>query len=526
MQLLALLLGLAIAIAGLRFSGRYFVFGTARMVERDLRERLYAHLQTLSAAFYGRKKVGDLMAHATNDVNAIRALAGEGVMAGLDGPFYIVCVLSVMLALDWKLTLFALAPLPLIAFITGKLGQQVHSRYKTVQEAFSELSDHAQEAIAGIRIVKGFGQEQAEIGRFARVADTYRRRFMGTERFHSAFDPVIAILVGASTAITLGYGGGLVKDGTLTLGTLVTFLGWLHMLAWPMLAVSWSYNLVQRAKASMARLRELFGERPDVADGPDALPLATQVRGAIEVRDLTFSYDGTRNVLQNVSFDLAPGQVLGIVGRTGSGNTTRASLLMRFYEPPRGTVFLDGVDIRDLAVADLRKAVGFVPQDGFLFSRTLEQNVDFGDTLRGGLAVQDALRVAAIDDEVQALPAGRATILGERGVTLSGGQRQRVAIARALVQESPLLLLDDSLSAVDAQTEVRIMGELRRFSRGRTAVLIAHRLSVVRHADHIVVLDGGRIVEQGRHAALVTRDGPYARMWRQQQLEAALEAES
>lgn len=528
LQFIGFLLGLSLVVALFRYLWRFFVFGTARMVERDLRDRLYAHLQTLSASFYGRRKVGDLMAHATNDVNAVRALAAEGVMAGLDGPIYIVCVVSVMLALDWKLTLAALAPLPFIALITGRLGQQMHVRYKAVQESFSNLSDRAQEAIAGVRIVKGFAQEQPEISRFADAARTYRSRYMAMERVHSAFDPVMGILAGASTAITLGYGGYLVSLGHITLGNLVTFLGWLHMLTWPMLALSWAYNLLQRATASMARLQELFDARPDVEDAPDAVSLpAASVRGALEIRGLSFAYNADRPaVLQGVELRLEPGQVLGVVGRTGAGKTTLGALLMRFHEPPEGTLFLDGVDIRRIKVADLRAAIGYVPQDGFLFSRTLEQNVDFGSELRGTEAVLEALRLAAIEAEVAALPDGHGTILGERGVTLSGGQRQRVSTARALVQEPPILVLDDCLSAVDAETEAKILQALRRYMRGRTTILVAHRLSIVRQADHIVVIDQGRIAEQGTHEHLVRLGGEYARMWRQQQLEAAIAAEA
>jgi ATP-binding cassette subfamily B protein len=515
-----LLLTIALCIAFFRFGWRYFVFGTARMVERNLRNRLYAHLQSLSARFFGRRKVGDLMAHATNDVMAVRAVAGEGVMAGLDGPIYIVCVLSVMLALDWRLTLAALAPLPLIAWISARLGHQVHLRYKGVQDAFSLLSDRAQEAISGVRIVKGFVQEEPEKVRFGQAAERYRRDFMAMERFHAGFDPVIGVLSGTSTVVALAYGGYLVRSGAITLGGLVTFLGWLHMLTWPMLALSWAYNLVQRATASLVRLNELFAEQPEGRGGE--IPAAPS--GEIAFRNLTFGYDDARApVLDGINLVVKPGQVLGIVGRTGAGKSTMASLLLRFYAPPAGTVFLDGKDIRDLDLGTLRGAIGYVPQDAFLFSRSLADNVDFGPVPRGTEQVAEALEIAAIADEVRALPQTERTILGERGVTLSGGQRQRVSLARALVQDPPVLVLDDCLSAVDAQTEVQILEGLRAFMRGRTTLIIAHRLSIVRHADHIVLLDRGRIVEQGTHDDLVALGGDYSRMWEQQQLELALE---
>ncbi|MBU6427864.1 MAG: ABC transporter ATP-binding protein/permease [Cyanobacteria bacterium REEB65] len=525
----SLLVGAAAAAALCRFGWRQFVYGTARMVERGLRERLYAHLQTLSASFYGRRKVGDLMAHATNDVQAIRAIAGEGVLTGLDPVFYIASALAMMIAtVNWRLTLLCLLPFPVMGLVNNILGRQVHRRYRRVQEAFSSLSDRVQEVVSGIRVVKGFVQEEPERRRFAALVDAYRQRFMAMERLQSAFDPSLAVLSGSSSAIALIAGGSMVRNGTLTLGQLVSFFGYLNMLSWPMLAISRAYTLLSRATASMGRLRDLFETVPEVTDAPNALDLSEPL-GGIAVRKLTFSYSPDLvPALSDVSLELAPGQVLGVVGRTGSGKSTLVSLLSRVFDPPSGTVFVDGMDVLDLKLADLRAAIGYVPQDAFLFSRSLATNVDFATPEKGLEAVWRALEIAAIADEAQALQDGLDTLVGERGVMLSGGQRQRVTMARALVRDPRILVLDDCLSAVDARTEAQILAGLAAFVGqqhgrcGRTAVLVAHRLSVVRRADLIVFLDGGRVVERGTHRELLELGGLYAGMWRQQQAEAAL----
>lgn len=520
-----LLVALVVVVA--RVGWRQMIFGASRMIERDLRQRLYDHLQKLSARFYLSNKVGDLMAHATNDIQAIQAAAAGGMMSGLDAVIQGVGAATMMvLFVDARLAAATLVPLLLLPPATYYLGRQLHMRYGAVQAAFGTLSDRAQENIAGIRVVKGFAREPQQEAHFGEAAARYRDLYARMLRYDVAFDPIIDLLAGLAFAIGLGYGGLLVIEGSITLGQYVSFNTYLAMLVWPMLALGWVMNLFQRATASLARLRKLFDTPQDVADAPDAVALPAP-RGHLQLRGLSFRYaDDLPPALEGVDLDVPPGHTVGILGRTGSGKSSLASLLLRVFDPPPGQVLLDGIDINDIQLADLRRAIALVPQDTFLFSRSIADNIAYDaydPEPRSMEAIRAAARLADIDRDIQGFPAGYDTMLGERGITLSGGQRQRVCLARALVRNAPVLVLDDCLSAVDTQTEARILEALGPYLHHRTTLIIAHRVSALRHADEIIVLGDGRVVERGTHDALLAADGDYARLYRRQQLEAEIE---
>lgn len=516
--------GCALFTACARYGWRIFVFGTARMVEQQMRQKLFDHLQKLDTRFFLKSKVGDLMAHATNDVQALKGVAGEGFMAGWDAVAMFTGASIMMLwTVDWRLALAALLPMLILPSLSYAIGQRLHHWYGAVQGAFSLMSDRVQENIAGIRVVKGFARESQQQAHFAEANEQYRVAYTRMVRFDRAFDPLINLLAGTSFAVGLGFGGWLVLNGELTLGQYVAFNTYLGFLIWPMLAVGWVMNLIQRATASMARLQAIFDSAPEVVDAPGAVALPNP-EGRLSIQGLTFRYaPDLEPALADFTLEVAPGRTVGILGSTGAGKTTLANLLVRLFNAPEGQVRLDGLDVNDIRVADLRRAIAYVPQDSFLFSRTIAENVAFEPAPHTEPELQAASRLAQLHSDVQGFPAGYATMLGERGITLSGGQRQRVSIARALLKDAKVLVLDDCLSAVDTLTESRILAELRPYMASRTTVLISHRVSALMHADEIVVLHQGRVVERGTHAALLAHGGEYARLYRFQQLEAAIE---
>jgi ATP-binding cassette subfamily B protein len=504
------------------FLKRWVLIGASRLVEYDLRQDFFAHLQRLSLSFYSRHRTGDLMARATNDLNAVRDVIGPGLMYGMTTLTTVAVSLVLMLRIDPVLAAATLVPFPLMAVVVSRFAQEVHRRSVKVQNQYGVLSNAAQENIAGIRVVQGYCQEEAEGEHFARENRTYMDRSLDLIRFRALFQGSIAFLLGGGSLLLLWIGGMRVIRGGVTLGELVAFTAYLSQLTWPFIAVGWVISLVQRGEAAMQRIQRVRDEMPEIQGGPGALP--DPVRGEIRFEGVSFRYGTGAEVLHAIDLVVPAGTVLAITGRTGSGKSTLLNLLPRLYDPSAGRILLDGIDLRELDLGDLRRAIGVVPQEPFLFSDTLSENIRFGRADAPSEEVFRAARRASLEDDLAGFQLGIETRVGERGVTLSGGQRQRTALARALLKDPPVLLLDDPLSSVDKSTEEVLLRTLREVAAGRTVIIVAHRVSTLRTADRIVVLDaplrghGGRIAETGTHDELIAAGGLYAELARRQAL--------
>jgi ATP-binding cassette subfamily B protein len=514
---------LALGIGGFRYVWRYLLLGAARRVERSLRGRLFRHLQILSPSYFARTKVGDLMAHGTNDVEAVRMSLALGLVFLVDTIILGVLTIFFMIYIHPLLTLYAILPMPLITVITLFFSRTIHRRFEVLQKTFASLTERVREAIAGIRVIKAYVLEEKEKEKLSWLSRDYVQKNVSVTKVWGMFFPIILFFSNLSMAIVLYLGGKLTIFQSISTGDFVAFMSYLGLFSWPMMALGWAINVIQRGAASMDRLNRIFEEVPEIADSSEMTTIEA-LNGKIEMRGLTFSPgNGGVPLLRDINLTIHKGERLVIVGRTGAGKTVFCNLLTRILESPRETLFFDGVEIHHIPLNALRGSVGYIPQETFLFSDTIRENIAFGRLDASDKEIEEAASIAQIYNEIMEFPEGMNTLIGEKGITLSGGQRQRVAIARAILMNPPIFILDDALSSVDIQTEERILAGLEKFLQGRTSILITHRIAPLLRADRIVVLDGGRVAETGTHATLLSRAGIYASLYWQRQLEEEME---
>jgi ATP-binding cassette subfamily B protein len=520
----SLILGSTILSGIASFFTRQTIIVASRKIEYDMRNDFYRHVQGLHYLYFRDKKVGDIMAYATNDIPAVRNFLGPGIMYSIETTIEFVVILAIMFSMNLKLTLITLIPLPLISYLVYKVGKIVHEKYEDIQEHFGTITTLAQENIAGIRVIKSYVREDYEIEKFRKVNFEYFIKNIKLAKVQSLTYPLMILITGISIILVIWYGGYQVIKGTMTLGQLTSFLIYLGYLIWPMIAFGWIINLTQRAAASMDRLLEVMRVQPQIKDTEETDFSIKQINGEIEFKDVWFKYPDSENyVLKGVSFKVEQGQTVGIVGYTGSGKTTLVNLIPRLFDPDKGEILIDGVNVKKIPLKVLRGSIGYVQQDVFLFSDTVKNNITFGVDGVDEDKIISVAKIAHIYDEIMEFPNKFDTIVGERGITLSGGQKQRVGLARALIKEPKILILDDSFSSVDAYTEEMILKNLKEYRKGRTTIIISHRITAVKDADFIIVLDDGEIVESGTHDELIELGGIYAELYQKQILEEELE---
>lgn len=516
-----LLVVAALAMYVLRFIWRRYIFGTANKLARILRYRLFKQFTLMSPSFYQRYRTGDLMAHATNDINAVTMYAGGGVMSAVDASVTaLVTLVSMFFMIDWRLTLLAILPLPFMVVVTSAIGRKNHQAFKEAQEAFSDLNNFVQESVSGVKVTKSFGFQTDEIQAFEKTNQMVFGKNMRSASYNALFDPTTLLFVGLSYVVTLYFGGLFVQEGSLSVGQIVTFITYLNMLVWPLQAMGFLFNISQRASVSYDRIEKLLAESADIKD--PAQPVTEIQNGDLEYQIQSFAYED-EPVLSHIHFRLEKGQTLGIVGPTGSGKTTLLRLLLREHDLEKGTIFLNGVSLKDYRLEDLRGLIGYVPQDQILFAMTIRENVAFSDPKLSEEALVEALKICDVYEDILAMPDQLETVIGERGVSLSGGQKQRIAMSRALVMDPEILILDDSLSAVDAKTEHQIIENMKQNRTGKTTIITAHRLSAIVHADVILVMENGQIKERGNHESLMAEKGWYYETYQAQQLSQEME---